>query len=89
LASNKDFIAGSYSITGYNRLSLGRGALLQPGQGYATSYKEKTTLISFFGRATVNLSDKYNVTARCVRMEALNSARITNGVHSHPLQPGG
>ena len=63
LASNKDFIAGSYSITSYNRLSLGRGALLQPGQNYATSYKEKTTLISFFGRATVNLSDKYNVTA--------------------------
>jgi TonB-dependent starch-binding outer membrane protein SusC len=63
LASNKDFIAGSYSLTGYNRLSLGRGALLQPGQGYATSNKAKTTLISFFGRATVNLSDRYNLTA--------------------------
>lgn len=62
-ASNKDFIDGSYALLSYNRLSLGRGALLQPGQLYATSYKTKTTLISYFARANVNLSDKYNITA--------------------------
>lgn len=62
-ANNKDFVDGSYAIYGYNQLSLGRAALLQPSQSYTSSFKSKTTLISFFGRANVNLSDKYNVTA--------------------------
>lgn len=62
-ANNKDFVEGSYAIYGYNQLSLGRAALLQPSQSYTSSYKSKTTLISFFGRANVNLSDKYNITA--------------------------
>ena len=61
-ANNKDFVDGSYAIYGYNNLSLGRAALLQPSQSYTSSYKNKTTLISFFGRANVNLGDKYNVT---------------------------
>ena len=61
-ANNKDFVDGSYAIYGYNNLSLGRAALLQPSQAYTSSYKNKTTLISFFGRANVNLGDKYNVT---------------------------
>lgn len=62
-ANNKDFVDGSYALIGYNRLSLGRGALLQPGQTYTTSYKSKTTLISFFARANFNFSSKYNITA--------------------------
>ncbi len=62
-ANNNNFVEGIYEILGYNSLSSGQGTLLQPSQGYTSSYKNENQLISFFGRATVNLSDKYNFTA--------------------------
>ena len=59
-AQNNQFVA---SGLGYNNLGLGGGTLILPGNNYATSYKNQTSLASFFGRGTVNLNDKYNVTA--------------------------
>jgi iron complex outermembrane receptor protein len=62
-ASNNDYVEGLYGIFGYNNLSQGRGTLINPSSGYTSSYRDRTTLVSFFGRTTVNLSNKYNLTA--------------------------
>ncbi|QNF33054.1 TonB-dependent receptor [Adhaeribacter swui] len=62
-ANNNNYISGLYEQFGYNNLSGGRGTLLSGRSDYATSYRNRTTLVSFFGRATVNLQDKYNLTA--------------------------
>ncbi|MFC5409941.1 SusC/RagA family TonB-linked outer membrane protein [Larkinella bovis] len=59
-ARNTQFLT---SIVSYDNLGLGAGTLLSPASNYATSYRNATTLASFFGRATVNMNDKYNVTA--------------------------
>ncbi|GEO05284.1 SusC/RagA family TonB-linked outer membrane protein [Adhaeribacter aerolatus] len=62
-AYNNNYINGLYEQFGYNNLSGGRGTLLSGAQDYATSYRNRTTLVSFFGRGTLNLMDKYNLTA--------------------------
>jgi len=62
-AYNNNYISGLYEQFGYNNLSGGRGTLLSGAQDYATSYRNRTTLVSFFGRGTLNLMDKYNLTA--------------------------
>lgn len=59
-ASNNNFITTAF---GYNNLGQGAGTLINPGQGYVSSFKARTTLISFFGRATYDIGDKFNVTA--------------------------
>lgn len=59
-AANTGFVTDFVTI---NSLGLGSGTLINPSNNYATSYRNQTKLISFFGRATVNLNDKYNVTA--------------------------
>jgi iron complex outermembrane receptor protein len=62
-AFNNNFLRGSYDLIGYNNLGLGRGSLVDGRSDYANSYKNQWVLASFFGRATVNLLDKYNLTA--------------------------
>ncbi|AQG81269.1 SusC/RagA family TonB-linked outer membrane protein [Spirosoma montaniterrae] len=59
-AANNQFVT---TVTGFDNLGLGAGTLLNPSNTYANSYRNQSRLISFFGRATVNLTDKYNVTA--------------------------
>jgi iron complex outermembrane receptor protein len=59
-AANNSFVT---TATGFNNLGLGAGTLLYPSNNFANSYRNQSKLISFFGRATVNLSDQYNVTA--------------------------
>lgn len=59
-ANNRQFVA---SGLGYDNLGLGAGSLILPSSGYTSSYRNRTSLASFFGRGTVNLNDKYNVTA--------------------------
>jgi TonB-dependent starch-binding outer membrane protein SusC len=59
-AANNNFITTAF---GYNNLGQGAGTLINPGQGYVSSGKGRTTLISFFGRATYDIGDKFNVTA--------------------------
>lgn len=59
-ARNTQFLTNTLS---YNNLGLGAGTLLSPASNYATSYRNATTLASFFARGTVNLNDKYNLTA--------------------------
>ncbi|WP_420149362.1 SusC/RagA family TonB-linked outer membrane protein [Spirosoma sp.] len=58
-AANNSFVT---TATDFNNLGLGAGTLLYPSNNYANSYRNQSKLISFFGRATVNLGDKYNVT---------------------------
>jgi TonB-linked SusC/RagA family outer membrane protein len=87
-ASNKDFVEGSYNIFGYNNLSLGRAALLQPSQAYALSNKSRTTLVSFFGRATANFSDKYNVTGT-IRRDGSSKFGTNNKWGVFPSVAGG
>ncbi|QIP17530.1 TonB-dependent receptor [Spirosoma aureum] len=59
-AANSGFLTSNIN---YDNLGLGSGTLVLPGNGYATSYRNQSKLISFFGRATVNLNDRYNITA--------------------------
>ena len=59
-ASNNGFISTDIN---FNNLGLGSGTLVSPANNYATSYRNQSKLISFFGRATVNMNDRYNVTA--------------------------
>ncbi|GAA4453489.1 TonB-dependent receptor [Nibrella saemangeumensis] len=59
-AYNSQFLTNAIS---YNNLGLGAGSLTSPRSDYASSYRNQLKLASFFGRATVNLGDKYNVTA--------------------------
>ncbi|MGM9506375.1 MULTISPECIES: SusC/RagA family TonB-linked outer membrane protein [Larkinella] len=59
-ARNAQFLTNTLS---YDNLGLGAGTLLSPASNYATSYRNATTLASFFARATVNMNDKYNLTA--------------------------
>jgi TonB-linked SusC/RagA family outer membrane protein len=59
-AANNGFVTDFVTI---DNLGLGSGTLINPRNDYATSYRNQTKLISFFGRATVNLKDKYNLTA--------------------------
>ncbi|WP_460671105.1 SusC/RagA family TonB-linked outer membrane protein [Larkinella ripae] len=59
-ARNTQYLTNTLS---YNNLGLGAGTLLSPASNYATSYRNSTTLASFFARATVNMNDKYNLTA--------------------------
>lgn len=62
-ARNSDYIEGGYELfDGYNNLGRGRGTLLTGRSDYVNSYKNEYSLVSFFGRATVNLLDKYNIT---------------------------
>ena len=59
-AANNGFVTDLVTI---DNLGLGSGTLINPRNDYATSYRNQNKLISFFGRATVNLNDKYNLTA--------------------------
>ncbi|GAA4417653.1 TonB-dependent receptor [Nibrella viscosa] len=59
-AYNSQFLTNAIS---YNNLGLGAGSLTSPRSDYANSYRNQLKLASFFGRATVNLGDKYNFTA--------------------------
>ncbi len=59
-AANSGFVSTDIN---FNNLGLGSGTLVSPANNYATSYRNQSKLISFFGRATVNLNDKYNITA--------------------------
>lgn len=52
-----------YELYGYNNIDAYQGTLIRGESSYATSYKTSYKLISFFGRANLNLNDKYNVTA--------------------------
>ncbi|AYB32164.1 SusC/RagA family TonB-linked outer membrane protein [Chryseolinea soli] len=54
---------GLYNLYGYNKLQAYQGTLVRPQGNYTSSYKNTSTLVSFFGRATANFGDKYNVTA--------------------------
>ncbi len=58
-ANNAQFVA---SGLGYDNLGLGAASLILPKTSYSTSYKNETSLASFFGRGTLNLNDKYNLT---------------------------
>ncbi|MBC7923734.1 MAG: TonB-dependent receptor [Ferruginibacter sp.] len=60
---NNNYIDGGYNLFGYDNLGRGRGTLLSGRSDYVGSYKNEYTLISFFGRATLNLMDRYNFTA--------------------------
>ncbi len=59
-AANNGFVSPDIN---FNNLGLGSGTLVSPANNYATSYRNQSKLISFFGRATLNMNDKYNVTA--------------------------
>lgn len=59
-AANSGFVTPDIN---FSNLGLGSGTLVNPGNNYATSYRNTSKLISFFGRATVNMSDRYNLTA--------------------------
>ncbi|MBO9639409.1 MAG: TonB-dependent receptor [Siphonobacter aquaeclarae] len=59
-AANNGFVT---DFTTIDNLGLGSGTIISPGNTYATSYRNQTKLISFFGRGTLNLNDKYNLTA--------------------------
>lgn len=59
-AANNGFVTDFVTI---DNLGLGSGTLINPSNNYATSYRNQTKLISFFGRATLNLNDRYNLTA--------------------------
>lgn len=58
--SNQGFVTDAL---GYNSIGQGTAIVQLPSNSYVGSYRNKTRLISFFGRATFNLYDKYNVTA--------------------------
>ncbi|MDO1444791.1 SusC/RagA family TonB-linked outer membrane protein [Rhodocytophaga aerolata] len=62
-ANNNNYIDGGYDLFGYDNLGRGNGTLLFGRSDYVSSYKNSWKLISFFGRATFNFVDKYNVTA--------------------------
>ncbi|GAB3891148.1 SusC/RagA family TonB-linked outer membrane protein [Spirosoma agri] len=59
-AANNGFLTSNVN---FDNLGLGSGTLVLPSNNYAFSYRNQSKLISFFGRATVNLNDRYNVTA--------------------------
>ncbi|MCD8538498.1 MAG: SusC/RagA family TonB-linked outer membrane protein [Leadbetterella sp.] len=59
-AANSGFVTDFVTI---DNLGLGSGTLINPSNNYATSYRNQARLISFFGRGTLNLLDKYNLTA--------------------------
>lgn len=59
-AANVGFLTTGVNI---DNLGLGSGSLVLPSNSYSTSYRNQAKLISFFGRATLNLNDRYNVTA--------------------------
>lgn len=59
-AANNGFVTDLVTI---DNLGLGSGTLVNPRNDYATSYRNENKLISFFGRATFNLNDRYNLTA--------------------------
>ncbi|WP_229311101.1 SusC/RagA family TonB-linked outer membrane protein [Larkinella soli] len=84
-ARNTQFLTSSVS---YNNLGLGAGTLLSPGSNYATSYRNATTLASFFGRGTVNLNDKYNVTAT-IRYDGSSKFGANNKWGTFPSIAGG
>ncbi|WAC15017.1 SusC/RagA family TonB-linked outer membrane protein [Dyadobacter pollutisoli] len=52
-----------YGLYGYNNLGRYQGTLIRGQNNYATSFANSYKLISFFGRTTFNLLDKFNVTA--------------------------
>ncbi len=59
-AANSGFVTPDIN---FSNLGLGSGTIVNPGNNYTSSYRNQNKLISFFGRATVNMNDKYNVTA--------------------------
>ncbi|WP_031530602.1 SusC/RagA family TonB-linked outer membrane protein [Dyadobacter crusticola] len=59
-ANNTQFVATGL---GFDNLGLGSGSLILPKTGYVSSYRNRTSLASFFGRGTLNFNEKYNLTA--------------------------
>ncbi len=59
-AANSGFVTPDIN---FSNLGLGSGTIVNPGNNYSSSYRNQNKLISFFGRATVNMSDRYNLTA--------------------------
>jgi iron complex outermembrane receptor protein len=54
---------GLYDLYGYNNLGAYQGTLIRGRGDYTSSYWNRYKLISFFGRAIVNVADKFNFTA--------------------------
>lgn len=52
-----------YGLFGYNNLGRYQGTLIRGQNNYATSFANSYKLISFFSRSTINLLDKFNLTA--------------------------
>lgn len=73
-ASNTGYLTSEIN---YNNLNLGSGTIILPGSGYVGSYRNQSKLISFFGRASVNLNDKYNVTAT-IRRDGSSKFGVNN-----------
>ena len=59
-AANSGFVTSDIN---FSNLGLGSGTIVNPGNNYTSSYRNQNKLISFFGRATVNMNDRYNLTA--------------------------
>ena len=59
-AANSGFVTPDIN---FSNLGLGSGTIVNPGNNYTSSYRNQNKLISFFGRATVNMNDRYNLTA--------------------------
>jgi len=59
-ARNQGFVTDAL---GYNNLGQGTATTQLPGSDYVGSYRNRQRLISFFGRATFDLFDRFNVTA--------------------------
>jgi iron complex outermembrane receptor protein len=59
-ARNQGFVTDEL---GYNQLGQGTATTQLPGSDYVGSYRNRTRLISFFGRATFDLFERFNVTA--------------------------
>ncbi len=59
-ASNSGFVTPDLN---FNSLQTGSDIVVNPSNRSVGSYRNQSKLISFFGRATLNLGDRYNVTA--------------------------
>ena len=59
-AANNGFVSPDIN---FNSLQGGSGIVVNPSSNFVSSYRDQAKLISFFGRATVNWDDRYNLTA--------------------------
>lgn len=73
-AANSGFVTSDIN---YSNLGLGSGTIVSPGNNYASSYRNNYKLISFFGRGTLNLNDRYNITAT-IRRDGSSKFGVNN-----------